>query len=241
MAPELYGSVLFGAGILAWALGEYDEGRRLADELLALAARTGSVADAFSGHRILASIALRERDFGASEHHSLRSIELANQLGSEIDLTNTELNHAVLLLDMGQIDTAVTWLEALLDRYRAAGVGEGDGLALLNLGEADYLLDEFERAGRRFEEARVAFEAVGFRAHVGHAMQGLAAVDARRGSAVAAARLLGKAAAVLAEVGASDDDFNPQMVSQAVASARGQLGDEAFDRLFREGTADPGS
>ena len=122
-------------------------------------------------------------------------------------------------------------------RYRAAGVGEGIGLALLNLGEADYLLGEDERAARRFEEARAAFEAVGFRAHVGHALQGFAAVEARRDNAVAAARLLGRAAAVLAEVGASDDDFNPQMVSQAVASARGRLGDEVFERHFREGAA----
>jgi tetratricopeptide (TPR) repeat protein len=228
--------VLFGAGILAWALGEYGEGRRLANELLASAANSGSVADEFAGHRILASIALRERDFSASERHSLRSIELAHQLGDEIDITTTELNHAVLLLDMGQIEIAVTWLEALLDRYRAAGVGEGVGLALLNLGEADYLFGDDEGAGRRFEEARAAFEAVGFRAHVGHALQGLAAVDARRGNAVAAAKLLGRAAAVLAEVGASDDDFNPRIVSQAAANAREALGDEAFDQVFREGT-----
>lgn len=234
-APEHYGRVLFGAGILAWALGEYSEGRRLANELLTSAARSGSVMDAFGGHRILASIALRERDFGASERHSLRSIALAQQLGSEIDIINTELNHAVLLLDMGQIETAVTWLEGLLGRYRAAGVGEGVGLALLNLGEADYLLGDDERAGRRFEEARVAFEAVGFRAHVGHALQGLAAVDARQGRAATAAQLLGRAATVLAEVGASDDDFNPQMVSQAVANAREALGYEVYEQIFREG------
>jgi predicted ATPase/DNA-binding SARP family transcriptional activator len=237
VAPELYGSVLFGAGIVAWALGEYGEGRRLANELLASAATSGSVTDAFAGNRILASIALRERDFDASERHSLRSIELAHHLGDEIDITTTELNHAVLLLDMGQIETAVTWLEAVLDRYRAAGVGEGVGLALLNLGEADYLLGNDERAGLRFEEARAAFEAVGFRAHVGHALQGLAAVDARRGNATAAAQLLGKAAAVLAEVGASRDDFNPQMVSQAEADARERLGDEVFEQLFREGAS----
>jgi hypothetical protein len=73
-------------------------------------------------------------------------------------------------------------------------------VALLNLGDADLLLGHDERAGQRFEEARAAFEVVGFRAYVGQAIQGLAAVDAWRGNAASAATLLGRATAMLADV-----------------------------------------
>jgi tetratricopeptide (TPR) repeat protein len=98
-----------------------------------------------------------------------------------------ELNHAVLLMDWGRIDIAVGMYEELLGRFREVGSGEGAGLTLLNMGEAAFLQGNDAEAATRFDEARAAFAEIGFRAHVGHATQGLAAVAARAGDAVRAA------------------------------------------------------
>lgn len=234
---DLYGRVLEGAGSVAWAIGDYAEGKRYAGLLLALGEASGSVAHAHAAHKTLANIALRERDFEASEHHSLRAIALARDLGDEIHLLTAELNHAVLLMDWGRVEPAVEKLEEILDRFIASGHGVGIGLTLLNLGEAAFLLGHDADARRRFEEAREAFAAVGFRAHVGHATQGLAAVEARGGSASVAARLLGRAAAILSEVGAAPEDFNPGMTAGAIATATATLGEEAYEAAYRAGWA----
>jgi tetratricopeptide (TPR) repeat protein len=126
-------------------------------------------------------------------------------------------------------------LEDVLAYNRRHGIPEGAGYALLNLGEADYHLGDFARARLRFEEARQAFASVGFRAHVGHALTGLAGVEASSGRHEEAARLLGRADAVLAAVGASKDDFDPTLAIKVEAEARARLGDDGFVVAFEDG------
>jgi hypothetical protein len=87
----------------------------------------------------------------------------------------------------------------------------------------------------RFEEARQAFASVGFRAHVGHALTGLAGVEASSGRHEEAARLLGRAAAVLEAVGASKDDFDPTLAAKVEAEARERLGEEHFVAVYEDG------
>ena len=86
---------------------------------------------------------------------------------------------------------------------------------------------------------RAAFEslaAVGFKARIANSLQGLAAVEAQTGRAEMAARRLGAAAATIGETGwgVRDSPFE----ATAIAAAREALGDDAFDRFFREGLAD---
>jgi predicted ATPase len=96
--------VLFGAGILAWCVGDYQHGHEVATQLLAAADATGSLSDEHAAYKLLGMIALRERDFAASERYARRTVQLAHALGDEIDVLIAELNLAVLVLDSGQIE-----------------------------------------------------------------------------------------------------------------------------------------
>jgi predicted ATPase len=234
-APDQYPNAVLGAGMLAWAMGRYNEGKQHGIELLRLAAESGSLRQAYVGNRLLGNIAFRERDFETSDAYSVRALDLARQDNDPIEIMMAELNHAVLLMDWGRMESAVDRLEQALEGARALGHAEGAALALLNLGEAAFLLGRDEDARARFDEARDAFAAIGFRAHVGHAMQGIAAVLARAGDAHLAAELLGRAGAVLGQVGAAPEDFNPGMVAGAEAAAREVLGDDAFDAAYSAG------
>jgi hypothetical protein len=77
--------------------------------------------------------------------------------------------------------------------------------------------------------------AIGFRAHVAHALQGLAAYDASEGRHEDAARRLGSARAVLDDVGSPEGDFAGDMVAWVRERAREALGDEAFEAAYEEG------
>lgn len=81
----------------------------------------------------------------------------------------------------------------------------------------------------------MAFASVGFKAHVGHALTGLAAVEAHNGRHEDAARLLGHANALGAEVGASSDDFDPTLAAKVEAEARARLGDDHFAAAYEDG------
>jgi predicted ATPase len=237
VAPELYPNAVAGAGMLAWAMGDHEEGRQRGLELIRLSEASGSKRQAYVGNRLLSSMAYREHDYDTSEVYSLKGLELARELGDPIEILTSELNHAVLLLDWGKLDVAVPWFERVLERCRTLGHREGIALALLNLAEAAFLLGDDGAAQGRFEEARAEFDAIGFRSHVGHATQGMAAVAARRGDARLAAELMGRAGAVLAEVNAAPTDFNSALVAGAEASVRQALGDEGFKAAYDAGWA----
>jgi tetratricopeptide (TPR) repeat protein len=232
---EAYTRAAFGAGILAWSLGDYRRARELAEELLGAAAANGSRSDEHAANKLLSHVALRERDFGGAERYSKRTLSLARMLRSDHDVSTAQLNLAVVYLDWGKTEAAIPMLEDVLEYNRRSGNVEGSGFALLNLGEAAYHLGDNPQARARFEEARMAFASVGFKAHVGHALTGLAAVEARNGRHEDAARLLGQANALVAEVGASRDDFDPTLAESVEAEARARLGDDRFAVAYEDG------
>jgi predicted ATPase/DNA-binding SARP family transcriptional activator len=230
-----YTGAVFGAGILAWSAGDYSRARVLAKVLLSAASASDSPSDEHAGYKLLSHVALRERNFGAAERYSKRTLALARTLESDHDVSTAQLNLAVVYLDWGKTEAAIPMLEDVLEYNRHSGNVEGSGFALLNLGEADYHLGDYARARLRFEEARTAFASVGFRTHVGHALIGLAGVEASSGRHEEAARLLGQANTVLAGVGASRDDFDPTLASKVEADARARLGDDRFAAAYDDG------
>jgi predicted ATPase/DNA-binding SARP family transcriptional activator len=235
IASGAYTRAVLGAGILAWSVGDYGRVRVLAKELLAAAKATDSRSDEHAAYKLLSHVTLRERDFAAAERHSKRTLVLARKLESDHDISTAQLNLAVVYLDWGKTEAAIPMLEDVLAYNRRNGIAEGAGFALLNLGEADYHLGDFARARLRFEESRQAFTSVGFRAHVGHALTGLAAVEASSGRHEEAARLLGRADAMLEAVGASKDDFDPTLAAKVEAEARARLGEDGFVAVYEDG------
>ena len=234
-AHDAYTRAAYGAGILAWSIGDYGRVRVLAKELLDSSRASGSRSDEHAGYKLLSHVALRERQFAAAERYSKRTLALARKLDSDHDVSTAQLNLAVVYLDWGKTEAAVPMLEDVLAYNRRNGITEGAGFALLNLGEADYHLGDFPRARVRFEEARQAFASVGFRAHVGHAVTGLAGVEGSSGRHQEAARLLGRADAVLEAVGASKDDFDPTLAAKVEADARAHLGEAGFAAAYEDG------
>ena len=234
-AAGAYTRAVFGAGILAWSIGDYSRARALAKDLLEAAGANVSPSDEHAGYKLLSHVALRERKFAAAERYSKRTLALARTIDSDHDVATAQLNLAVVYLDWGKTEAAIPMLEDVLEYNRRSGNVEGAGFALLNLGEADYHLEDYARAGARFEEAREAFASVGFTAHVGHALTGLAGVRASSGHHEEAARLLGRADAVLAGVGASKDDFDPTLAAKVEAEARAQLGEDGFVAAYEVG------
>jgi tetratricopeptide (TPR) repeat protein len=214
---------------LAWSMGDAERGRKLASQALEMASREGSALEKAATHNLLGTIALQALGPAESERHYTEAIRNAAAIGRQ-DLINIyRMNLGTAYLQAGRLDEA-------RDLFTEAIPYEPE-LAHLNRGEVELAAGNLERAEGDFLMAADLLRRVGFRSRVAHAMQGLAAVEARTGRAETAARRLGEAAAVLAAVGWETTD-NP-FGTAAASDAREALGDETFDRLFQEGLAGP--
>ena len=224
-----------GAG-LAWSLGHFERAKELAREAVAVAAEAGSLWDEMAANTVLGVVANDDGDRDAARTHHRRSIELAEQQG--LEPLAQKLNLAIVVLDSGEAEEARSLLQDVLASHRAADNVQGMGFALLNLGVAHHALGDHEAALEAFQEARERFDAVGFRAHVAHAVQGFAAFEASEGRFENAARLLGSARAELDEVGSPEDDFAGDMVAWTKQQAGEAMGDEAFEVAYAAGLSD---
>jgi tetratricopeptide (TPR) repeat protein len=188
-----------------------------------------------AGSTILGIVATRRREFDAARGHLRLSARLEEELTGQV--VDAWVNLANLELEAGEFAAAAELLERAVVIRRQPGQYSELGTALLNLGIARYRLGEYEVAQACFDEARSAFVEVGFRAHVAHARQGLAACAAATDRFDEAAALLGHAATELAELGWSDDDFDPTLAAEVESATRKALGDEAFAATFAGGEA----
>ena len=221
-----------GAG-LAWVLGDFELAKQLACAAIPVAVEAGSMWDEMAANTVLGVVANVEGDRALARRHHHRSLELAEQL--EIEPFVQKLNLGTIALDSGDYPEAQVMFEGVLAIHRRNENVEGIGTALLNLAVVHYALGEHESSLRDFEEARVCFEEVGFRAHVAHALQGFAAFAANEGRFEDAARLLGQARGELDEIGSPEGDFAIDMVAWTKEQAREALGENGFEAAYAAG------
>ena len=225
-----------GAG-LAWTLGDFARAKELARAAISVAAEVSSGWDEMAANTVLGIVANNEEDRDAARRHHRRSMEISEQLG--LEPYAQKLNLAIVAMDSGEPEEARVLLEDVLALHRRDANDQGMGFALLNLGVVHHGLGDHAASLEVFREARERFEAVGFRAHVAHALQGFAAFEATEGRFGEAARLLGQARAELDEVGVSEGDFATDMVAWTTQQASEALGPDAFAAQYEAGRLAP--
>lgn len=218
-----------GLAGLAWSQGAGEEADGLAERGLGAARELGDGQAEIGCLTILGLLARDRGDFDSARDWLEQSAAAARRLGRESDVVVAELNLGTVAYNSGDLETAARRWEPVLAYHQARRSDEGAALTLLNLGLVDYRLGRMNRARSRFGEARALFGAIGFREHLGHALQGLAAVAADSGDGEEAARLLAEARGHLDGTGAAT--FNPELALEAEATARALLGDERFEAV----------
>jgi predicted ATPase len=213
------------AAALAWSMGDVDRGLDLGRSALEIATRVGCQVEQAAMHNLLGTVGLESLGHAVSERHYLEAIRIAESIGRTDHVNIFRMNLGTAYLQAGRVDEA-------RDRFIEAMPYEPE-LANLNLGQLELEAGNLDQAERHFVATIDLLRTIGFKARSAHALQGLAAIDAKTGRAETAATRLGRAATILADVGWETRD-NPYAAA-AELDARRVLGDEAFDRLFREG------
>ena len=104
----------------------------------------------------------------------------------------------------------------------------------MNLGIAAYRLGRPDDAEAHFSSAAALFESIGFREHLAHALQGLAATEAAHDRNREAASLLGRAATLLDETGSGLGTWDANLALEVEATVRARLGESDFESAYSD-------
>jgi tetratricopeptide (TPR) repeat protein len=232
VAPRLRADAYRSGAGIAWSQGDLARARELATFGLEAAEQSGEGAIALACHTVLGLIAKAEGDYDRARSHLEQSGEMARALGREGDEVVAKMNLGAVAFDAGDHAAAILQWTDVLAYHRARADLEGQGLALLNLGLAAFRMGRIDDARARFTEAEGLFSAIGFREHLAHTLQGIAATEAAEGRDREAASLLGQAAALLEETGSGASTFDASLAVEVETELRARLGDHEFSSAF---------
>lgn len=173
-------------------------------------------------------------DLERAESLLRQSADLYRDLDDEAGLVLSLRFLGQLLAERGMKEQAAATMEESLELSRAIGDRGGTGAALNILGHLAHERGDLEGATTLFKEA-LRTTAGGARIGTGFTLQGLAGVEAERGRAHRAARLLGGAAALLHDTGNRPHSYLTRRTDAAADCVRGMLSDGDFAAEWEAG------
>jgi tetratricopeptide (TPR) repeat protein len=192
---------LLGAGVLAWAQGDYAVAQRYLEASLAMARDLGDERGVAYALNYLANVAWAHDDYAAAQTIYRENLVRARTLGDRRLIAASLHNLGRSALKAGDPAAARDFLVESLATFRETGDDWGIARVLLGLGRADSQQGDLAAARARFEESLSVFQRVGNRWGITWA-QGYLAEVARAQRDDATARLLyEKSLAISLELG----------------------------------------
>jgi predicted ATPase len=240
---------LYGAGVLAEALGDFEQARALYAESLSLseALEDGmGVAKALLG---VGAVAMHQGEYGRAQPLLERSMALGRELGNQALVAHALVNLGALSMSRGEIGGAEALLEESLALFRRLDDRWTSTLALNVLGTLALRRNDWARARMLFEEGLARYRDVGNTVGMATLLEGLAIclvgtslnrdlprslVTAER-EPLLAARLFGAGIAAREVTGSPLPPVIEPDYARAVAHIRATLGEDAYAHALADG------
>jgi DNA-binding CsgD family transcriptional regulator len=225
-------------GILAWAQGDYDRARTLADEGLALAKTIRSDLGILAGLLVGGYVAEDQDRFEDGEAYLTQVLELCRRREWPTWAGHALNGLGVIDYERGDIERAAARFEEALDLFRAHSNTYGVGFVLTNLAKVARERGNFAGAAALYAESLQLRWEQGDQLSIAGTLRGLATVAAAARQYERAARLWGAAEALREAIGAPPPRQRGRS-QHAVAMTRATLGETAFDAAWEAGHALP--
>jgi predicted ATPase/DNA-binding winged helix-turn-helix (wHTH) protein len=233
--PELDRRALTAAASLALLQGDYGVATSLAERALE-AARAGGqpvfLANALSN---LGAIVLAAGDNTRAQRLLEEAAQRARAAGDRRVQALAVNNLGDLLLTTGDYAEAEPLFEESLGLLRELGDTANVARSLFNLGAVALSLGRPADAERRFLESIALAEDAGDKEDLAWCLEGFAGLAASAGDGERAARLLGAAGGLLAEIGADFKPFERQLDERTRSEAVALCGQLRFEAALAEG------
>jgi predicted ATPase/DNA-binding NarL/FixJ family response regulator len=223
----------------AWVGGDYERGKELLDESLAISRKADDKVMIAEALFQLAGTVWGPGDTAGAKEIYEEGIALCREVGYTYRLPDFLLSLGYLLMLEGDYDRGAALNEEAVAICREHGYRSKLNYALDNLGWAALLQGDYERARTSYEESLAVCKELGDKMVASDSLEGMACFSAAQGEALRAARLFG-AAQALRETLREAVAF--QLTSEEAAwrepyraTTRSQLGKAAWEEVLAQG------
>jgi non-specific serine/threonine protein kinase len=169
-------NALYGAGYLAYTLGDLEQARALRTESLAIGRRIGDKRIVAYALRGLAASAAAGADYPLARAQYEESLVLFRALDDRWGIAYALYRLGLVTFAQGDLSRARPLFEEGLVLAQQDGDSAGIARCLNRLGLVEYLEGDYATARARFEEGLAIGEALGFAYAIGVSLRGLARV-----------------------------------------------------------------
>ncbi len=184
-----------------------------------------------------ALIAFRQADYAAAGALFAESLSIIQELGDKRAIANSLFNLGRVALNQENYTQAQALFDETIDRFGHIGDMGGMALSVYYQALMAHLQGDNAQAKLFFEQATALSREAGPKWIGPVSLLGLASVAAAQGKAWQAARLCGAAEAGIAAVSTYLDSVECAYYNRLVATALGELGQQAFDEAYAQGHA----
>ena len=235
--PAVQARVFETAGLMAWPTHDLEHGRRYDEKALALYREMGDEGNEAWTLVHLAAQWIGERGgYEAAGPTCQEGLAMLREMGDDAGVAQALNVLGELARIDGHHDVAREYYEEALEIARATGDRLREVLQLQNLGFLAQRAEAYEEAEALFQRAIVAAGDLNSRYSVAYALSSLAGAYART-EPERAARLIGIGERIFEEVGALPDRGDREVFEENKATARAEMGEEAFAAALARGRA----
>ena len=237
--PALRAQVLRKLATLEWRQGDFDVAGERAEEALPLLADEIDEDERYRLLILLGCVEYSRRNREGSRDWWEQSAELARRLENEAHLALALSNLGVVAAELEDYEGGIAIYEESIESARRADHREYLAGGFLGLGDMNLRLGRYEAGRAALAESMELYARLGFRDRFASCCVWLAPAPEHDGDLTFAARLLGAAAGIRRQTGASVDWQEQEFIDELVARLRPALGDDAYDEAFAAGEAVP--
>jgi predicted ATPase len=235
----LLAQVLRKLATLEWRQGDFEIAGERAERALPLLAGKIDEDERYRLLILLGCIEYSRRNRQGSRDWWEQSAALARTLQNEAHLALALSNLGVVAAELHDYEGGVAIYEESVESARRAEHREYLAGALLGLGDMNLRLGRYQPGRAQLLESMQLYTRLGFRDRLASCCVWLSPAPEHDGDRELSARLLGAAAGIRQQTGASVDWQEQEFLDEVVERLRGALGDRAYEQAFAVGEAAP--
>ena len=239
MPPLLRAQVLRKLATLEWRQGDFEIAGERAEAALPLLAGEVDENERYRLLILLGCVEYSRQNREGSRDWWEQSAALARTLENDAHLALALSNLGVVATELRDYEGGVAIYEESVETAQRAEHREYLAGALLGLGDLNLRLGRYGAGRAQLAESMALYRRLGFHDRIASCCVWLAPAPEHDGDRALAVRLLGAAAGIRRQTGASVDWQEQEYLDELVERLRSALGDAAYEQAFAAGQAAP--